>query len=126
MSLKARRRLRWAAKHLRPIHSDLVIVWEDPADPDAPAKVTGPPDARWLAAALFGGILPPVEAARAGLDAEAIGPLSLDGAIEYLLQLCLPSSVWAAPEGNRPRFLICRQCQLPANREYRNSWEIAA
>ena len=36
------------------------ILWEDPADPDAPAKVTTPSPV-WWAMALHGGMLPPVE-----------------------------------------------------------------
>jgi hypothetical protein len=37
------------------------IVWEDPADLDAPAKITTP-SPQWLRMATLGGVLPPVEA----------------------------------------------------------------
>jgi hypothetical protein len=39
----------------------LCIVWEDPADLDAPAKITTP-SPQWLRMATLGGVLPPVEA----------------------------------------------------------------
>jgi hypothetical protein len=44
----------------RPVQPRLCLVWEDPGDLDAPAKVTTP-SPQWLAMALHGGILPPVE-----------------------------------------------------------------
>jgi hypothetical protein len=37
------------------------IVWEDPADLDAPARITTP-SPQWLRMATLGGVLPPVEA----------------------------------------------------------------
>jgi hypothetical protein len=54
-------RLCWAKEKLEPVRSEYCVVWEDPEEPDAPAKVTHP-DPNWLACALQGGILPPVEA----------------------------------------------------------------
>ena len=53
-------RLHWAKEKLEPIQSDYRVVWEDPNEPDEPAKITIP-DPNWLACALQGGILPPVE-----------------------------------------------------------------
>ena len=53
-------RLHWAKDNLDGVQTDYRIVWEDPEEPDAPAKVTVP-DPNWLACALQGGILPPVE-----------------------------------------------------------------
>ena len=53
-------RLHWAKEKLEPIQSDYRVVWEDPNEPDEPAKVTIP-DPNWMACALQGGILPPVE-----------------------------------------------------------------
>ena len=53
-------RLHWAKEKLEPIQSDYRVVWEDPNEPDEPAKVTIP-DPNWLACAMQGGILPPVQ-----------------------------------------------------------------
>ena len=53
-------RLHWAKEKLEPIQSDYRVVWEDPNEPDEPAKVTIP-DPNWMACAMQGGILPPVQ-----------------------------------------------------------------
>ena len=37
-------RLHWAKEKLEPIQSDYRVVWEDPNEPDEPAKVTIPKD----------------------------------------------------------------------------------
>ena len=52
-------RLGWAKENLEPYRSEYCVVWEDPNEPDEPAKVTHP-DPNWMACALQGGILPPV------------------------------------------------------------------
>ena len=54
-------RLCWAKEKLEPYRSEYCVVWEDQEEPDAPAKVTHP-DPNWMACAMQGGILPPVEA----------------------------------------------------------------
>ena len=44
-------------------------------------------------------------------------------AMEYLLQKDVPRAVWADHEtANTPRFYIIRRDQLPATRQFRNSW----
>ena len=53
-------RLCWAKEKLQPYRTEYCVVWEDPETPDEPAKVTHP-DPNWMACALQGGILPPVE-----------------------------------------------------------------
>ena len=53
-------RLCWAKEKLEPYRTEYCVVWEDPETPDEPAKVTHP-DPNWMACALQGGILPPVE-----------------------------------------------------------------
>jgi hypothetical protein len=53
-------RLGWAKENLEPIQTEYCVVWEDPEEPDEPAKVTHP-DPNWMACARHGGILPPVE-----------------------------------------------------------------
>jgi len=54
-------RLAEAKSRLSPVQSKYRVVFEDPADPEAPAKVLVP-DLNWMAAALAGGVLPPVSA----------------------------------------------------------------
>lgn len=53
-------RLHDAKETLAPVQSKYRVVFEDPIYPDAPASVLVP-DPNWLAAALAGGILPPIE-----------------------------------------------------------------
>ena len=53
-------RLCWAKEKLEGKQSDYRIVWSDPDNLDECAKVTVP-DPNWMACALQGGILPPVE-----------------------------------------------------------------
>jgi pimeloyl-ACP methyl ester carboxylesterase len=43
------------------VRPSLCIVWEDPADLDAPCKITTP-SPQWLRMATLGGMLPPIEA----------------------------------------------------------------
>jgi len=52
--------LGWAKDNLEPIQTEYCVVWEDPEEPDAPAKVSHP-DPNWMACARHGGILPPVD-----------------------------------------------------------------
>ena len=53
-------RLCWAKEKLEKKQSDYRVIWEDPDAPEECAKVTVP-DPNWMACALQGGILPPVE-----------------------------------------------------------------
>ena len=52
-------RISWAHSNLEMYRSEYCVVWEDPHEPDAPAKVLHPTP-EWMACALQGGILPPV------------------------------------------------------------------
>lgn len=54
-------RLAQAKQRLAPVQSKYRVLFEDPSEPDAPAKVLVP-DPNWMAAALMGGVLPPIEA----------------------------------------------------------------
>lgn len=45
----------------KPVRSKYKIVWEDPYEPGEPAKVTTP-DPHFMAAAMAGDVLPPIEA----------------------------------------------------------------
>jgi len=127
-------------------HKDLpqpnyAILWEDPSDPDAPAKVTKP-SPTWLAMAMHGGILPPVEVyhklredeEREGFTRHTqghilhqtppLGPMTEEEAIEYLIQKDIPPRVWRDYEGNRTVFKIVPVELIPTNRSFRNAWVV--
>jgi hypothetical protein len=53
-------RLHWASENLEPYQTDYRVIFEDPAEPDAPVKELCP-SPEWMACALAGGILPSVE-----------------------------------------------------------------
>ena len=129
------------------LHKDLpqpnyAILWEDPADPEAPAKVTVP-SPTWLAMAMHGGILPPVwvywelakDEASEGFtrhtrgyllhETEPVGPMTEEEAMEYLAQKDIPPSVWRDYTGNRTILKIVPRHLIPTDRSYRNAWQIA-
>ena len=135
-------RLCWAKEKLEPVRTEYCVVWEDPDDLDAPAKVTHP-DPNWMACALQGGILPPVEAywelakdeakpdfkkhTRGYLlhNTKPIEAMTEERAIEYLIMKDIPQKVWRNwDKGNKPRLVICRKDQLPSTRVWRNAWKI--
>jgi hypothetical protein len=132
-------RVAWAHEHLTPVQTDLVIVWEDPDAPDSPACVTVPAP-EWLAMAMYGGLLPPVEHyhdERRDPDGTFVGPkdhwsaytplgaLTEEEALEYIVMKDIPRRVWDPPEGSNARhFVICRREQLPATRRWRNAWTL--
>lgn len=123
-------------------HSQYAIVWEDPNDPDAPVKVTHP-SPTWLAMAMHGHILPPVEVyhelaadeakdnflrhKRGHLlhDTPPIGPMTEEEAIEYIIKKDLPPSVWRDYTGNRSILRVVRRSMIPSDRSYRNAWNMA-
>lgn len=142
------------ADHFLPMQqSKYRVVFEDPATPDAPCGVMVP-DPHWLAQALHGGILPPIEAElkdqatyQSYLDADGDptkfnwhdvdggakhpyaaprGPMTEEEAIEYLIMKTLPRRVWDDPVSNQPRFKIVRAEAIPTNRYFRNAWRLVA
>ena len=136
-------RLHWAKDNLDGVQSDYRVVWEDPNEPDEPAKITIP-DPNWLACALQGGILPPVEVywelkkdeaqpdfkrhTRGYLlhNTKPVPAMTEEQAIEYLIMKDVPEKVWKNwDEGNRPKMVICKINQLPQTREWRNAWRIS-
>jgi hypothetical protein len=119
------------ASGLSPVEPSCCIVWEDPETPEEPLRITRPTP-KWLAMALHGGILPPIEAyaefqdtgdARSLHEAPPIAAMTEQEAMEYLLRKDLPRHVWEQP-GNRPRYRIVRQRTLPTDRCYRNAWRL--
>ena len=117
------------------------ILWEDPDAPDNPACVTIP-SSEWLAMAMHGGILPPVEVYWALAEDEAqpdfkqhtrghllhetqpVQAMTEEEAMEYLVKMVLPTRVWKTYTGNRTILKIVPRSLIPADRAYRNAWNI--
>ena len=129
-------RLAEAKSRLEPVQSKYRVVFEDPATPDEPAKVLVP-DPNWMAAALEGNILPPIDTYQRDRDvpdgqhkehpyAEPIGPMSEEEAIEYLIMKDICPSVWRDYNGNRTIMRIVPVELIPTDRSFRNAWRIAA
>ncbi|WP_420548991.1 hypothetical protein [Curvivirga sp.] len=128
-------RLLWAKENLSPYHSQYTIVYEDDLN-DACAIMY--PDPNWMASALYGGILPPVEAYQKleSIDGKitnghilhdhVIPAMSEEEAIEYLIQKDIPPRIWRGDLRNRQKFKICKRDQIPLNRNYRNAWSLIA
>ena len=135
-------RLHWAKENLDKVQSDIRVVYEDPEDMDNPAKVLVP-DPNWMACALQGGILPPVEVYWLLAEDEAkpdfkkhtrgyllhntkpVEAMTEEQAIEYLIMKDIPQRVWREyQKANKPRLVICKKDQLPSTRIWRNAWKI--
>jgi hypothetical protein len=127
-------RIMWARENLKRVEPQYAVVFEDPAEPDAPAKVLHPAP-EWLAMALNGHLLPPVETylRDAGVPdgepkehpyAAPIGPMTEEQALEYLIQKDIPQRVWNDESSNSQRFRIVNTDSIPSNRIYRNAWRI--
>ena len=133
-------RLCWAKEHLEKVQSDIRVIYEDSVD--APAKILVP-DPNWMACALQGGILPPVESywelakdeaqpdfknhTRGYLlhNTKPVDAMTEEEAIDYLIKKDVPQSVWKTwNEGNKPTMVICRTHQLPEHRQWRDAWQI--
>jgi hypothetical protein len=128
-------RILWAKENLKRVEPQYAVVFEDPAEPDAPAKVLHP-SPEWLAMALNGYVLPPITTYLADQEvpdgqakshpyAPPIGPMTEEEAIEYLIQKDLPQRVWNDNSSNRQRLKIVKRESVPSNRSYRNAWRIA-
>lgn len=122
-----------ARARLEPVQSKYQIVFEDPDQPDEPVTVHIP-DPGWLAAALAGGILPPISAYlrdKARPDnapkehpyAEPVGAMTEEQAIEYLILKDVPRRVWEY-RGNRQVLKIVPVEAMPTDKTFRNAWTI--
>ena len=127
-------RLTEAKSRLKPVQSKYRVAFEDPADPEAPAKVLCP-DPNWLACALEGNILPPIDTYQRDRlvpdgqpkehpYAEPIDPMSEEEAIEYLIMKDICPSVWQDYKGNRTIMKIVPVELIPSNRSFRSAWKI--
>ena len=110
------------------------IVFEDPDNLDGSCAIIVPAP-NWLAMAMRGGCLPPIEtylrdknvpdgAPKEHPYAEPIGPMTEEEAMEYLLQKDVPMHVWSERSSNSRRFVICKRSMVPADRDFRNAWAL--
>ena len=127
-------RLAEAKSRLAPVQSQYRVLFENPAEPDAPASVLVP-DPNWMAAALAGNVLPPINTYLRDRDvpdgqpkehpyAKPIGPMTEEEAIEYLIQKDIPPQVWREYNGNRIIMKIVPVELIPSDRSFRNAWKI--
>ena len=127
-------RLLEAKSRLEPVQSKYRVLFENPADPDAPASVLVP-DPNWMAAALEGDILPPIDAYQRDRNvpdgqpkehpyAEPIGAMTEEEAIEYLVMKDIDPQVWRDYNGNRCIMKIVPVELIPSDRSFRNAWKI--
>lgn len=128
-------RLAQAKSRLAPVQSKYRVLFENPEDPDAPAAVLCP-DPNWMAAALAGDVLPPIDTYLRDRDvpdgqpkehpyAEPIGAMSEEEAIEYLIQKDISPQIWRDYTGNRCVMKIVPVEMIPSDRTHRNAWRIA-
>ena len=128
-------RLSKAKETLKPVQSPYRVVFEDPDEPDAPAKVLVP-DPNFVAAGLAGGVLPPIEAYLRDADvpdggpkehpyAPPIGSMSHEEIIEYLVMKDIPPRVWRDYQGNRTIMRIVPVELIPTDRTHRGGWMVA-
>jgi hypothetical protein len=110
------------------------VLFENPAEPDAPASVLVP-DPNWMAAALAGNVLPPIDTYLRDQNvpdgqpkehpyAEPIGPMTEEEAIEYLVKKDISPQVWREYNGNRIIMKIVPVELIPSDRSFRNAWKI--
>jgi hypothetical protein len=128
-------RLLEAKARLKPVQSKYRVLFEDPREPDAPAKILVP-DPNWMAAALAGDILPPIDTYQRDRlvpdgepkehpYAEPIEAMTEEEAVEYLVQKDIDPAVWRDYQGNRTILKIVPVEMIPSDRSYRNAWRIA-
>ena len=127
-------RLAEAKTRLDPVQSKYRVLFEDPATPDEPAKVLVP-DPNFMACALEGDILPPIETYQRDRGvpdgqpkehpyAAPIPAMTEEEAIEYLIMKDIPPNVWRDYEGNRCIMRIVPVELIPSDRNFRNAWRI--
>lgn len=128
-------RLAEAKSRLAPVQSKYRVLFEDPATPDEPAKVLVP-DPNFMAAALAGNVLPPIETYQRDRlvpdgqpkehpYAEPVGAMSEEEAVEYLVMKDIDPAVWRDYNGNRTIMKIVPVEMIPSDRSFRNAWRIA-
>ena len=127
-------RLAEAKSRLTPVQSKYRVLFEDPATPEAPAAVLVP-DPNWMAAALAGNVLPPIDTYQRDREvpdgqpkehpyAEPIGAMTEEEAIEYLIMKDIPPTIWRDYKGNRAILKIVPVELIPSDRSFRNAWRV--
>ena len=127
-------RLAEAKSRLAPVQSKYRVLFEDPLQPEAPAAVLVP-DPNWMAAALAGNVLPPIDTYLRDRDvpdgqpkehpyAEPIGAMTEEEAIEYLIMKDIPPAIWRDYKGNRAILKIVPVELIPSDRSFRNAWKV--
>ena len=127
-------RLSEAKTRLDPVQSKYRVLFEDPNAPDEPAKVLVP-DPNFMAAALYGNVLPPIETyirdqsvpdgqPKEHPYAEPVGAMTEEEAIEYLVMKDISPSIWRDYNGNRTIMKIVPVELIPSDRSFRNAWKI--
>jgi hypothetical protein len=127
-------RLAEAKERLEPLQSQYRVLFENPEDLDAPVAVLCP-DPNWMAAALAGGVLPPIDTYQRDRDvadgqpkehpyAAPIGAMTEEEAMEYLVMKDVPPQVWRDYKGNRCILKIVPVELIPTDRTFRDAWKI--
>jgi|TARA_R110001592_G_scaffold295283_1_gene565219 hypothetical protein len=127
-------RLAEAKSRLAPVQSKYRVLFENPTEPDAPASVLVP-DPNWMAAALAGDVLPPIDTYLRDQNvpdgqpkehpyAEPVGAMTEEEAIEYLIKKDISPQVWRDYQGNRTIMKIVPVELIPSDRSFRNAWKI--
>jgi hypothetical protein len=127
-------RLAEAKERLEPVQSQYRVLFENPEDLDAPVAVLCP-DPNWMAAALAGGVLPPIDTYQRDRDvadgqpkehpyAAPIGAMTEEEAMEYLVMKDVPPQVWRDYKGNRCILKIVPVELIPTDRTFRDAWKI--
>jgi len=127
-------RLAEAKAKLDPVQSKYRVLFENPTEPDAPASVLVP-DPNWMAAALAGDVLPPIDTYLRDQNvpdgqpkehpyAEPVGAMTEEEAIEYLIKKDISPQVWRDYQGNRTIMKIVPVELIPSDRSFRNAWKI--
>ena len=127
-------RLADAKARLDPVQSKYRVLFENPAEPEAPAAVLVP-DPNWLAAALDGNVLPPIDTYLRDQNipdgepkehpyAKPIGAMTEEQAIEYLIMKDISPAIWRDYKGNRTIMKIVPVELIPSDRSFRNAWRI--
>ena len=127
-------RLADAKARLDPVQSKYRVLFENPAEPEAQAAVLVP-DPNFMAAALAGDGLPPIDTyirdqsvpdgqPKEHPYAKPVGAMTEEQAIEYFVMKDISPSIWRDYKGNRTIMKIVPVELIPSDRSFRNAWKI--
>lgn len=136
------REILFQALHPNLPETNYFVLWEDPSDLEAPLQILVPSPS-WIAMAMHGGILPPVEVFHELAEDEAcddfenhtrghllhetppVGPMTEEEAMIYLAKKDIPPRVWRDYKGNRVILKIIHKSVLPTDRTVRDAWQVS-